>query len=307
MDTALNADLTQTVQLSGGPGDTVATTTTLNVTTPVYGRRNKCHDLGHGRYGRADRFSCLHGRWGGPVAGTDQLHRVATLPAAVSTTLAVGSHTIGAAYTSSVLGFTNSLATRIFAVGPAPPPPSVTIAPGASSLNVAPGSSVTDTLTITSIGGYAGSLQFSCSNLPQNATCSFQPSTVALSGTTGPQTTVVTIQTAGSTAGVRLEKPFSPQGNAIRLAAAFWAPGLLGLVLAGGKRRAFSRRFYWVVMLALLVGTLVVSGCGGGGSSSANTTPNTPPSTPAGTSTVQITASAAGNTVQSFALTLTVQ
>jgi hypothetical protein len=42
----------------------------------------------------------------------------------------------------------------------------------------------------------------------------------------------------------------------------------------------------------------------------ASTTPKTPPSTPAtpaGTSTVQITTSAAGSAVQSFALTLTVQ
>jgi hypothetical protein len=308
-DNALNTSATQTVQLTAGAGETVATTTTLNVATATVGSTAVNATI-LATAGTLVPVGSVVFTVDGAIqtAITVNSSGIATLPPAVSNPLAVGSHTIDATYTSSSLGFSNSVATRIFSVSQIPP--SVTIAPGASSLNVAPGSSVTDTLTITSIGGYAGSLQFSCSNLPQNATCSFQPSTVALSGTTGPQTTVVTIQTAGSTAGVRLEKPFSPQGSAIRLAAAFWAPGLLGLVLAGGKRRTFSRRFYWVVMLALLAGTLVVSGCGGGGSSTTGAPPNTPPSTPAtpaGSSTVQITASAGGSTVQSFALTLTVQ
>jgi sugar lactone lactonase YvrE len=308
-DNALNASLTQTVQLSAGAGETVATTTTLNVATPTFGSTAASATI-LATAGTLVPVGSVVFTVDGAVqpAVTVNNSGIATLPPSVSNPLAVGSHTIDATFTSSSLGFGNSVATRIFSVSQIPP--SVTIAPSAPSLSVAPGSSVTDTLTITSVGGYAGSLQLSCSNLPQSATCSFQPSTVALSGTTGPQTTVVTIQTTGSTAGAYLPNPFTPQGNAIRLAAAFWAPGLLGIVLAGRKRRTSSRGFYWVVMLALLVGTLVVSGCGGGGSSSANTAPNTPPSTPstpAGTSTVQITASAAGNTVQSFALTLTVQ
>ena len=51
------------------------------------------------------------------------------------------------------------------------------------------------------MGGYSGTLQFSCTNLPQNATCSFQPPTVTLSGTSGPQTTVVTITNGGQHSG----------------------------------------------------------------------------------------------------------
>jgi trimeric autotransporter adhesin len=308
-DNALNTSATQTVQLTAGAGETVATTTTLNVATPTFGATAVSATI-LATTGTLVPVGSVVFTVDGALqpAVTGNNSGIATLPSAVSNPLAVGSHTIDATYASSSLGFGNSVATRIFSVSEIPP--SVTIAPSAPSLSVAPGSSVTDTLTITSVGGYAGSLQLSCSNLPQNATCSFQPSTVALSGTTGPQTTVVTIQTAGSTAGVHLQKPFTPQGNAIRLAAVFWAPGLLGIVLARRKRRTSSRGFYWVVMLALLAGTLVVSGCGGGGSAPANTTSKTPPSTPAtpaGTSTVQITASAAGTTVQSFALTLTVQ
>jgi trimeric autotransporter adhesin len=310
MDNALNANPTQTVQLSGAAGDTVATTTTISVTTPVSGQTQVSAAI-LPTSGTAVPLGSVVFTVDGTVQPAVQVNfsGVATLPAAVSNRLAVGSHTINAAYTSSTLGFTNSVATLIFAVGPAPTPPSVAITPSASSLSVAPGSSVTDTLTITPVGGYAGTLQFSCSNLPQNASCSFQPSTVTLSGTNSPQTTILTIQTAGGTAALRQPMLFAPRSSTVELAAAFWAPGLLALVLAGGKRRTSSSQYYWLVMLALLGGTLVVSGCGGG-SVPASTTPNTPPSTPAtpaGTSTMQISASAAGNTVQSFALTLTVQ
>jgi hypothetical protein len=307
-DNALNANLTQTVKLSGGPGDTVATTTTLNVTTPVYGQTLISATI-LPTAGTVTPIGSVVFTVDGVVQPVVTINSsaVAALPAAVSNPLAVGSHTIGASYTSSIGGFTNSIATRIFSVAPAPPPPSVTIAPSAGSLSVAPGSSVTDTLTITSVGGYAGTLQFSCTNLPQNATCSFQPSTVTLSDTSGPQTAVVTIQTAGGTAALHRPMSFPAQGSPTRLAAAFWAPGLLLIAIASRKRRMSA---HWVIALALLSGTLVVSGCGGGGSSTAGAPPHTPPSTPAtpaGSSTVQITASAAGNTVQSFALTLTVQ
>ena len=182
------------------------------------------------------------------------------------------------------------------------PPPSVTIAPGSSSLTVAAGGSITDTLTVTSMGGYSGTLQFSCANLPQNATCTFQPSTLTLSGTSGPQKTVVTIQTAGNAAALR-EGSFPPGNNAL-LSAAFWSPGLLTMVLAGRKRRISSRSYYVVVLLALFAGVGLVIGCGGG---TPKSVAPTAPVTPAGTSTVQISATASGSTVQSFNVTLTVQ
>jgi trimeric autotransporter adhesin len=305
-DNALNTSATQTVQLTAGAGETVATTTTLNVATATVGSTAVSATI-LATAGTLVPVGSVVFTVDGAIqpAITVNSSGIATLPPAVSNPLAVGSHTIDATYTSSSLGFGNSVATRVFSVSQIPP--SVTIAPSAPSLSVAPGSSVTDTLTITSVGGYAGSLQLSCSNLPQNATCSFQPATVTLSGTSGPQTAVVTIQTAGGTAALHRPISFTAQGSPARLAAAFWAPGLLVIALASRKRRMSA---HWVVALALLAGTLVVSGCGGGGSSAASAPPNTPPSTPstpAGSSTVQITASAAGNTVQSFALTLTVQ
>jgi hypothetical protein len=188
----------------------------------------------------------------------------------------------------------------------------VTIAPSTTSLTVSAGSSVTDTLTLTSVGGYTGTLQFSCTNLPQNATCSFQPSTVTLTGTGGPQTVVATIQTSGNTAGLRLANPPPAENGPVSPAVVFWGSGLLTMALATKKRRRFLRNYHLLVLLALLAGSGLMIACGGGSSASQSTAPPTAPTspssvTPAGTSTVQIAASNSGTKVQSFTVTLTVQ
>ena len=307
-DNGLNTSQVQTVQLSGGAGETATTTTTINVTTPVFGQTQVNATI------LATSFTLM------PVGSvvftvdgavqpaiTVDASGVATLPAPVANALAVGSHTIAAVYTSSSLGFSNSNATRIFSVSQVPP--TIALAPSAASLTVAAGASVTDTLTITAMGGYAGALQFSCTGLPQNATCSFQPATVTVSGTSGPQTTVVTIQTAGSTTELHLTKPFPTENNPLLPAAVFWAPGLLTMALAGRKRRLSPRACHLIILLSLFAGTWLLNGCGGGNSSTQSTAPSTPtaPVTPAGTSTVKIVAANSGSTVQSFNLTLTVQ
>jgi uncharacterized protein YjiK len=307
-DNGLNASQVQTVQLSGGAGETATTTTTINVTTPVFGQTQISATI-LSTSGTLVPVGSVVFTVDGAVqpAITVNGSGVATLPAAVANALAVGSHTIAAVYTSSSLGFSNSNATRIFSVSQVPP--TIALAPSTASLSVAAGASVTDTLTITSMGGYAGALQFSCTGLPQNATCSFQPATVTVSGTSGPQTTMVTIQTAGSTAELHLTKPFPSENNPLLPAAAFWAPGLLTMALAGRKRRLSSRACHLLILLSLFAGTWLLNGCSGGNSSTQSTAPSTPsaPVTPAGTSTVKIVAANSGSTVQSFNLTLTVQ
>ena len=307
-DNDLNASMVQTVQLSGA-SQAVATTTTVNVTTPILGQTQISATVLATAGMAAPVGSVVFTVDGAdqpalPLNGTG----VATLPSAVSNPLAAGSHTIAAVYTSSSAGFINSNATRIFSVSQAPP--TVTIAPSATSLTVSPGQSVTDTLTITPVAGYSGTLQFACANLPQNATCSFQPSTVTLTGTSGAQTVVATIQTAGSTAGLRQANPLTPENNPVVPAAVFWGSGLLTIALACRKRRLSSRNYHLLVLLALLTGTWMMTACGGGSRlpqpTATNTTPSAPV-TPAGTSTLQISATDSGNKVQSFTVTLTVQ
>jgi hypothetical protein len=307
-DNAVNASPAQTVLLTGAGGEVVGTTTTINVTTPVFGQTQVSATI-LALAGTLAPTGSVVFTVDGTLQPTVTLNGsgVATLPSTVSSVLAVGSHTIEAVYTSNSLGFTNSNATRVFSVSPVPP--TVAVAPSTTSLSVAPGSSVTDTITVTPMGGYSGSLQFSCTGLPQNATCSFQPATVTVTGTGGPQTTVVTIQTAGGTADLRPGPPSVPEKSPLLPAAAFWAPGLLSMAFARKKGRIFSQRSYVLLAFVLSVAIFTLAGCGGGGSSSPTKVPTTPsaPVTPAGTSTVQITAANSGTAVQSFALTLTVQ
>ena len=309
-DNNLNANTVQTVQLTG-TAQTVLTTTTINVATPNFGQTQVSATV-LATAGTAVPMGTVVFTVDGVIQPAVALNAsaVATLPSAVSDALAVGSHTIAAVYTSSSVEFGNSNATRIFSVAQAIPP-TVTIAPSTTSLTVSAGSSVTDTLTLTSVGGYTGTLQFSCTNLPQNATCSFQPSTVTLTGTGGPQTVVATIQTAGGTAALRLANPSPAQNGPVSPAVVFWGSGLLTMALATKKRRRFLRSYHLLVFLALLAGSGLMIACGGGSSASQSTAPTAPTSpssvTPAGTSTVQIAASSSGTKVQSFTVTLTVQ
>jgi hypothetical protein len=309
-DNALYQNAVQTVQLTGGAGVTVATTTTRNVATPTVGQTAVSATVAATTGTLAPAGTIVFTVDGAPQpAVTLDSNGGATLPAVVSNALAVGSHTISAAYTSSSLAFDNSVATRIFSVSAVPP--SVSIAAGSSSLSVGQGSSVTDTITITPAGGYVGALQFSCQNLPQNASCSFQPGTLTLSAASGPQTTVVTIQTAGSNAQRRGLSPRPGNDFPVEPAVAFWAPGMLLAAFARSRRRLSSFRRGVVFSVALFAGAWLGTGCGGGSSSASTTTPAAPTTpaastTPTGTATVQIVAAASGSTVQTFTVTLTV-
>ena len=88
--------------------------------------------------------------------------------------------------------------------------PVFTVTPGSSSLSVSQAGTVTDALKFAVAPGYSGTLQFTCSGLPQNATCTFAPSSVAFSGSTSTSTSTLTIQT-GTTASLSL--PSSPFGD----------------------------------------------------------------------------------------------
>ena len=303
-DDTLNTANEQVVQLSG-TGQTVATTTTLNVTTPFIGETQISATIlpTAGMAVPAGSVAFTVDGAGQPAV-TLNGSGAAMLPSAVSNALAVGSHTIAAVYSSSSADFSDSNATRIFTVNPIPP--SIMVAPSSTSLSVAPGSSVTDTLTITPAGGYAGTLQFSCTKLPQYATCSFQPSALTTNSSSAAQMVVLTIQTGGGTAELRRSKPFTPADNPTLPAAMLWAPGLLTLAISSKKRKFSLRTYRLIGLMALLAGTWMMSACGGGNSTSKSTTPSAP-ATPAGVSTVQITATSGGTVVQSASVTLTVQ
>ena len=180
--------------------------------------------------------------------------------------------------------------------------PVLTVTAASTSLTVAASGSVTDNFSITVPSGYAGTLQFSCTGLPQNTNCSFQPASVSFSGTTNTASTMLTL-TTGSQA--RLDSaPFgNNEAHAVRWAALFAIPGLIPLLVT--RRKRLNTRLRNVSLLLLLLSASVwFTGCasGGGGSSKPST-----PIAPSGNYTIQVVASGPSGVSQSTAITVTVQ
>jgi subtilase family serine protease len=152
----------------------------------------------------------------------------------------------------------------------------------------APGQSGTTTLTITPLGGFSQTVTYACTGLPSEATCTFP--TAATGGT-------LTITTTAPSA--RMDK--NPLGRSRTLFYALLLPGFLGLVVSAGGRKQTLRGLRLLIFIALVaLSTLWMPACGGGSSGTSN------PGTPAGTSTVTVTA-AAGSLSHPVTLTLTVQ
>ncbi len=199
------------------------------------------------------------------------------------TALTAGNHTITATYggDSTFAGSTSAGATlgvqdfKITAI-----PATVTV--------TAPGQSGTTTLTITPLGGFSQTVTYTCTGLPSEAACTFP--TAATGGT-------LTITTMAPSA--RMDK--SPLRRSRRLFYALLLPGFLGLVVSAGSRKRTLRGLRLLSLIAVLaLSTLWMPACGGGSSTPSN------PGTPAGTSTVTVTATA-GSLSHSVPVTLTIQ
>lgn len=143
------------------------------------------------------------------------------------------------------------------------------VATSSPSTSVNAGGSVTETVTITDEGGLNGTTTFSCSGLPQGATCVFNPQTV-----TGSGSTTLTVTTTGATTAM-----WAKAGGTV----------LVCLILFCCPARRFRRR----LMLSATMGLLIMTTTGCGGASNANNGGGGGgggSTTPAGTYTVTVTA-----------------
>jgi hypothetical protein len=169
------------------------------------------------------------------------------------------------------------------------------------SLTVAASGSVTDNFSITVPSGYMGTLQFSCTGLPQNTNCSFQPASVSFSGATNTASTVLTLTTGGQ---ARMVPTTNMSTYALRWAALFALPGLFPLLISRRRRRLSALLRNLSLLLLLSSAGLWFTGCAGGGGGSSN---SSQPGTPSGNYTIQAVASGPSGISQSAVVTVTVQ
>jgi Bacterial Ig-like domain (group 3)/FG-GAP-like repeat/FG-GAP repeat len=184
---------------------------------------------------------------------------VATFKANFST---AGSHAISAAYSgdannSAASGSLTQTVDAAVTVGPG--------SGGSTSLTVTSGDTATTQVSVAGAAGFSGTVSFSCTGLPMNASCSFSPASVTVSGTTAA-TTMLTVSTA-ATAMASARDGESSRALTV-LACGLPLLGLLTLLpVARGRRLLLWMGF------VLFVSVTSLTGCGGGSSSGNNTAP----------------------------------
>jgi hypothetical protein len=132
-----------------------------------------------------------------------------------------------------------------------------------STLTIQPGAIGNTTLTLTPTGGYNGTVAFSCSNLPSNATCTFTQNQVTLSGSNQSVGLGLSIQMAAIQSAQQGPSNTPPLNPAL-LALAFWWPGgLTGLAVFARKRKQIARLGQLcLLLLCTLAFGIGLSGCG---------------------------------------------
>jgi hypothetical protein len=208
------------------------------------------------------------------------------IAAYTTSALSAGTHAVSASYSgdSNFSGSTSATMTQTVMA------PDFTAVSSPSSLDIQRGQSGVASISITAIGGYSGTLNLSCANLPAEAACAFVPSSLALGGASSQNSLLTVTIAARNLAGLNST---GTHGQTFTLAAF-----LLGfpLLMCAGYR---SRKMRLLIMsLTLIVGvSFWMSGCGSGGGT---------PSSPSASYSVPVTVSA-GNISHTLNLTVIVQ
>jgi hypothetical protein len=213
--------------------------------------------------------------------GTSTLNSAGVATLAVQN-LPLGTDLITATYAGDANYSSAGSATTTINVAPTS---TYSLSSASTSLTIAQGQTGTATISLTPVGGFSAPVQFSCSGLPQFATCTFSPASITPGAAVA--STTMTIATNVQTAEL-----LWPGGLSYAVVL------LLGL---GGIHRFRGRiRRMSVPFCMLLIGATVVwaVGCGGGHSGMSHVTP-------AGTSTVVVSASS-GSNIQKVSLTVTI-
>jgi uncharacterized protein (TIGR03118 family) len=183
----------------------------------------------------------------------------------------------------------------------ATPPPATadfSLAASPQMATIAPGQPANITVTLGSLNGFDSQVTLACSGLPAAATCSFSPSAPSPQAG-GTITSTLTIATQS------VYMPKVVHGMGLLFLTSISGLGLAGIVRARRKRRNFSLgagAFGWgwaTATVAALGLVLFLEGCG-------NYNASTQTGTPAGTTTIMVTATS-GALSHSSTVTLVVQ
>lgn len=172
---------------------------------------------------------------------------------------------------------------------------------GSPSATLTSGQTATFPLIISPVNGSAGTVALACTGAPQNATCTVNPGSVVLTGTSTASATVTIVTgSSGATAAADFDKG---KVKMLRLVLAM----LLPIGFLARKRRRWER-----LALVGLLALLLPIGCGLSVNPGSGTSSNKPPPvtgsnpTPSGTYTLTVTGTGPGLS-HSVQVTLTVE
>ena len=233
----------------------------------------------------------------GPFAQTDNCG--GSVAAGASCAISVTFSPIDAGSGSGTLTLTDNVGTQTVPLSGTGMDFAVTSS--ATSQTVTAGQTASYSLTLAPQGGFSQTVNLTCTGAPSESTCTLTPNTVTLNGTASGTVAVAVSTTAPSLAPpqVRFLPPrMRGLGRVFWLYALLWLASVLVLTVARKRRAA------WLLGAGLLL-VVLWSGCGGG---TTTVPPPSTPGTPAGTYTVDVTATDAAipTLTHTIQLTLTV-
>ena len=207
-----------------------------------------------------------------------------TTPIPVSTTTTIKAIAAASGFSNSTVGS----ATYTFN-------PDFQVSVNPATLTIVAGKSGTAMFTVTPVNGFNTAVSFSCTGLPAEAACNFNPASVTPNGAAASST--LTVATTAKSASLRQPpsgfQPFTYASLLPVLAAIF-------AFATWRRRKPPALRLVGLGLFILLLFATGLTSCASGNNSGGN------PGTPIGTTSVSVSASTSGSGGTSHAATLTI-